>query len=87
MSQLLVADHAANQLTQLSERDKSRVARAIDKLALDPISQSHLLRNTEYGTGLRVMQAGGHRIIYSISEETNTVTVITVTTNHAKPTP
>ena len=87
MSQVLVADHAADQLTQLSDRDKSRVARAIDQLARDPISQSHLLRNTEYGTGLRVMQAGTHRIIYSISEETNTVTVITVTTHHAKATP
>ncbi|MCI0439880.1 MAG: type II toxin-antitoxin system RelE/ParE family toxin [Chloroflexi bacterium] len=78
MSEILIADEAAEQILKLSERDQSKVANAIDKLAQDPISKSILLRHTERGTDLRVTQAGDHRVLFSVGEDGEPVIVITI---------
>ena len=78
MSTVLVADDAADQLKRLPPKIAARVFREIDLLAIDPVSRSHLLRMTDYGTDLYVLRVGDYRIIYSINRETETVTVMTV---------
>ncbi len=78
MSKVLISNEATERILQLSERDRNRVAKAIDTLADDPISRSFLLRDTGRGAGLRVMQAGDHRVLFSIGEDGDTVIVITI---------
>ncbi len=78
MSKVLVSNEAAATVEGLPKRARARVAATIDGLEEDPISHSHLLKDTDYGTGLRVMRAGSHRIIFSVDHETSDVTILTV---------
>ena len=54
------------------------MARAIEELAEDPVSGSHLLRSTDYGTDILVKRVGDFRIFFSINQDTNTIIVSSV---------
>ena len=78
MRTLLLAKPAEEGLYKLPQRVYKRVAQAIDRLAQDPVSGSHLLRSTEHGTNLYVIGVGDYRVTYSINQETDTITVIDI---------
>ncbi len=78
MKTVLIANHAERALSNLPERAYLRLVQAIDHFVEDPVSGSHLLRSTDYGTNIFVRRVGDYRIIYSISDDTNTVTVISL---------
>ena len=54
------------------------MVKAIGQLAQDPVAGSHFLRSTDDGTNLHVIRVGDYWIIYSINQDPNVVTVLTV---------
>ena len=51
---------------------------AINRLAEDPVSGSHLLRSTRHGSNLYAILVGNYTIIYGVNSETNTVTITSI---------
>ena len=78
MTTVLLANPFAEELSNLPKRDYQRVAQAIERLAEDPVSGSHLLRGTKDGANLYVIRVGNYRMIYSVNSVTNTVTLTTI---------
>lgn len=78
MTKLLLAEPAEEELSKLPDRVFHRMAKAIGRLAKDPVSGSHFLRATDHGTNLHVVRVGDYRIIYSINQDPIIVTVLPV---------
>ena len=78
MRTVLLANPFADELLKLSKREYRRVEQAINRLAEDPVSGSHLLRSIKDGANLYVIRVWNYRIIYSVNSETNTVTITSI---------
>ena len=78
VTKVLLAEPAEEVLSKLPKRVLLRMSKAIGRLAEDPVSGSHFLRSTDHGSNLHVIRVGDYRIIYSINQDINIVTVLTV---------
>ena len=73
-----IEKRAGEELTNLPRRKSVRIAQAIDGLAQDPISGSHLLRITDDGTSLMVKRVGDYVMMYCVDANSDTVIVLVV---------